>query len=177
MREVANIGMTIILISFSMLFATFFLVYILYRSSAPVWPPMGMPKASLFFPTLSTLIVGLSSYTYSRFQKSCATTTARPWFYRTLALGGIFLLSQVMSLQSLQAQGLYLDTGFFSSLLHVFIWNHAVHVIAAVFSLLWLLGGHRYNNVAYVANVGKFWHFLGVIWGPHVHHPVRVVKE
>ena len=60
-KDVANsIAMVITLVSFTMLFAVFFLGYAIFRLNAQEWPPMGMNKVGLGIPSLSTLIIILS---------------------------------------------------------------------------------------------------------------------
>jgi cytochrome c oxidase subunit 3 len=64
-----SVAMTVTLISFGMLFATMFLGFFLVRFNTAVWPPIeiqGMPQV---LPLLSTLVMGLSSFTYYRMEK------------------------------------------------------------------------------------------------------------
>ena len=154
--------MTVALISFSMLFATLFLAYFVYRLTAQVWPPLGTPSISLFYPTLSTFLVIASGFSYNRF-KECffSGVDHRTPLLQTFALGLAFLLCQLMVAKKLKDQGLSWDTDIFSSLLYSFTFIHGVHLAAAVIALFWLL---RTKSKILVKNIGKFWHFLGIIW-------------
>ena len=158
----AEIGMTVALISFSMLFATLFLAYFIYRFNAQVWPPLGTPGISLFYPTLSTFFVVASGFSYSRF-KECflSGSNHRTSLFQTFGLGMAFLLCQLMVAKKLNEQGLSWDTDIFSSLLYSFTLIHGVHLAAAIIALFWLLGK---KSKTLVENIGKFWHFLGVVW-------------
>ena len=49
-KIVSSIAMTIVLISFSMLFASLFMGYAVYRIQNPVWPPMGMQRVPTSVP-------------------------------------------------------------------------------------------------------------------------------
>ena len=63
-KNIANsIAMIITLVSFTMLFAVFFLGYAIFRFNAQEWPPMGMDRVGLGIPSLSTLFIVLSSVT------------------------------------------------------------------------------------------------------------------
>ena len=42
-RDRADLAMTVVLVSFTMLFASLFLMYMVYRVTNSVWPPMGSP--------------------------------------------------------------------------------------------------------------------------------------
>ena len=52
----------IVLLSGTMLFATLFMGYAIYRTSATYWPPLGIPKIGLLIPFLSTVIIVVSSW-------------------------------------------------------------------------------------------------------------------
>ena len=63
-KNIANsIAMIITLVSFTMLFAVFFLGYAIFRFNAQEWPPMGMDRVGLGIPSLSTFFIVLSSVT------------------------------------------------------------------------------------------------------------------
>jgi len=61
--------MIVTLISFAMLFATLMMGFAMFRFTSPVWPPSGMEKPSLVLPTLSTVLIALSSACYYWFEK------------------------------------------------------------------------------------------------------------
>jgi cytochrome c oxidase subunit 3 len=171
-RIVSSIAMTIILISFSMLFATLFLAYAAYRFTIETWPPMGIQRPDLALPLLSTFLIALSSLVYWRFEKRYLSTegNANNALWLVLILGVAFVGSQFALWNSLENQGLLLSTGgIFSSIVYAFTWIHAAHMLAGVLLLAWLLISLRGDSAAgvftlRVQNVGKFWHFLGLIW-------------
>ena len=85
----SSLAMTIVLISFSMLFATLFLGYALYRSSATTWPPMGLERISLTIPLISTALLILSSFTLNRAREAFdldKKTNFKSFFLVTLIL-------------------------------------------------------------------------------------------
>jgi cytochrome c oxidase subunit 3 len=168
----SSLAMTVALVSWSMLFATLFLGYAVYRLSASVWPPMGFEQISLFNPILSTLVIGLSSWSMVRAQKSFFANNVK--HFRMMLFVTIFLALSFMGMQfllwnKLNVHGLYVQSGIFASILHGFTWIHAGHVVLGLLGLLYLLPLAFDSNCLIekqvrVINISKFWHFLGIIW-------------
>lgn len=162
---VSSVGMIVALVSFSMLFATLMMGLAMFRFTAPVWPPAGMTKPSLILPTMSTLCIFFSSITFLWFQKNIASKT---WLIITIIFGLCFLLLQSLLWHQLKSQGILVSSGIFPSIIYGFTWIHAAHIVAALGLLCWLLvfALKEINTKARlrVSNVGKFWHFLGIIW-------------
>ena len=168
----SSIAMVMTLVSFAMLFATLMLGYFAYRFTSEVWPPLGMQRASLGLPTISTVIILLSSLTYFlsegaflRGEKGSFKT----YFFCTLSLGSAFMISQVFLWKNLQINGIYVDTTVFASIIYAFTWVHAAHVVGGILALLFLIPsvqGKRdeQRSEIWIKNVGQFWHFLGIVW-------------
>ncbi len=166
-QYVSNISMIVTLVSFTMLFATMFLGYALYRLTSETWPPMGMESVSLGLPILSTVIIALSSIAFWMYEKSYARNEAQSsWLWATSVFGGLFLVSQLMLWSSLKSTGLYASSGIFGSIIYAFTWVHSAHILMGLGALAWL--GLRIKRkkaiLMTVRNVGKFWHFLGIVW-------------
>lgn len=164
-KVVAGISMLLVLVSFSMLFATLFLGYAALRLTAPVWPPMGMTDLPLALPLVSTAFIALSSLTWMFFENS-----KKPlWVVLTLVLGLAFTASQFALWADLKEHGIYASTGTFASIIYAFTWIHAAHIVAALLLLLWPITWSLKQTITDVrevkiASIGKFWHFLGIIW-------------
>lgn len=64
--------------------------------------------------------------------------------------------------------GLYVSAGVFPSLLYALTWVHAGHIVVALLALLLLVPAvfkdYSDEKIIWVQNIGKFWHFLGIIW-------------
>ena len=160
-RLTSSIAMTMTLVSFSMLFATLFLGYISYRFTSEVWPPVGMQSVGLGLPTISTMLILLSSFTYLLFEN----TKNSKWLHLTTLLGVAFMITQFIFWKNLKLSGIYTDTTIFASMIYAFTWIHAAHVIAGLFALLLLTFRLRKDEcILWTKNVGKFWHFLGITW-------------
>ena len=168
----SNIAMGILLISWSMLFAALFLGYFVFRFSQDAWPPMGMSRVPVFWPSISTLVLALSSYTYWLFQKSYLEGKKEEGAQNlviTIILAFGFLVMQFQLWSVLKDQGLYANAGIFPSLLYGFTWIHFAHIGLGVpaLVLLWfcLMKKNIFNmGELSIINLGRFWHFLGVIW-------------
>lgn len=164
-KAIADISMVIVLVSFSMLFATLFLSYVALRFTAPVWPPMGMNDLPLALPLLSTTLVVLSSMTWVLFERGFKTN----WAYSTLVLGLGFMLSQFALWSDLKTKGILAGTGVFASIIYAFTWIHAAHIAVALILLLWPTFWARTGEISgvravRVESIGKFWHFLTIVW-------------
>lgn len=157
-----SVAMTVTLLSFGMLFFTLFLGYALVRFNSATWPPVeiqGMPK---LLPFLSTLVIALSSLTYWMMEKKNSKAL---WFV-TVALGLTFLSLQWTLWSELTKAGILMSNGMVPSMVYAFTWVHAGHIVLGLFALLWL-GFQLYRgklSQMQLTNVGKFWHFLGVVW-------------
>lgn len=162
---ISSIGMTVALVSFAMLFATLMMGFAMFRFSAPVWPPAGMTKPSLVLPILSTLCIFLSSLSYVWFEKDISKKTG---LIATIVLGLGFMLLQSLLWNQLSSQGVFVSSGIFPSIIYAFTWIHAAHIVAGLGLLFWLLNFALkvINAKARVraSSVGKFWHFLGIVW-------------
>ncbi|MFT6068936.1 MAG: cytochrome c oxidase subunit 3 [Bacteriovoracaceae bacterium] len=166
-QYVSNISTIVTLISFTMLFATLFLGYALYRLTAESWPPMGIEPPSLGLPMISTLVIFLSSVAYWMFEKNFEINKEnKGWLWITALLGFAFLGTQVTLWSSLKASGLYSSSGIFGSIIFGFTWIHAAHILMGIGALGWLAFKLKMDDMKLmtVQNVGKFWHFLGIIW-------------
>jgi len=174
MREkmTSSIAMVLTLVSLSMLFATLMLGYVAYRFTSDVWPPLGMERAALELPTLSTVIILVSSLTYYFTETSFLSQKLKQFkvfFSLTFLLGVGFMISQMFLWKNLEATGIYVDTTVFGSIIYAFTWIHAAHVIGGIVALLFLIpsltGKRDYlKGQIWVKNVGQYWHFLGIVW-------------
>lgn len=165
-----SVAMTVTLISFGMLFATLFLGYFLVRSSVPMWPPVEIQGMPQFLPFLSTVFMILSSCTYYWMEKKAFEKPAlgKVLWITTVALGFSFLGSQWFLWAALKATGILVANGMVPSMVYAFTWLHAGHIVLGLIGLFYV--GHyvftKRESLTKIKlmNVGKFWHFLGVVW-------------
>ncbi|MFG1514567.1 MULTISPECIES: cytochrome c oxidase subunit 3 [unclassified Halobacteriovorax] len=167
----SSIAMIVLLVSFTMLFASMLLGYSVYRLTVDVWPPMGMPRIPLTIPVVSTIVIALSSVTLVLFESAFNkqnTKAMRLYYALTYLLGLGFMFVQWELWNSMAAMGLQASGGVFPSLFYALTWTHAAHIVLGLIALVFLLPvsikGYSMEKVTWVQNVSKFWHFLGVVW-------------
>ena len=147
--------------------------YMVYRVRATVWPPMGMNDLSLFYPSISTVLIILSSVTYFLFEQQLREekpSAAKKMLLSSLGLGLGFCVSQFMVWSDLAFRGITQGSGIFGSMIYGFTWIHIAHVAIGVSLLAWL--AYKVRNISTMEikdtlrakNVGMFWHFLGLVW-------------
>ena len=167
-KIISSIAMIVTLVSFGMLFLTLMMGFAIYRFTAPVWPPGGMEKPSLLIPGISTLVIVLSSIIYMSFEKNISKGLSdKKGLTWTLILGVAFMVSQFLFWNQLKSHGIFVSSGIFASILYAFTWIHAAHIVAGLGLLVWLYSALKSADsmtAVKVANVGKFWHFLGIVW-------------
>ena len=167
-KIISSVAMSVTLVSFGMLFLTLMMAFALYRFTAPIWPPAGMDRPPLIIPGISTFLIALSSYLFIKFQKNIdkGITDKRNLLF-VLILGLGFMVSQFIFWNDLKSHGIYASSGIFPSIIYSFTWIHAAHIVAGLGLLAWLYGS--LNNpdkmtAVKVSSIGKFWHFLGIVW-------------
>ena len=174
MHEVqSSITMIVLLVSFSMLFGTLFMGYMVFRVRATVWPPMGMDDIGLFYPTMSTLIIFFSSITYYLFEndfRKNKISRARGLLLASFLLGICCCISQLLVWNYLTLKGITQASGIFGSMIYGFTWIHFAHIAIGILLLIWLNFNIKnfsqvdFKNHLKIKNIGMFWHFLGLIW-------------
>lgn len=167
-KVISSVAMIVTLVSFGMLFLTMMMAFALYRFTAPVWPPAGMEKPSLLWPIISTILIVASSFVFIAFEKNTSKGNKdKKSLVMTFVLGLAFMASQYLFWSELKTQGLYVSSGIYPSILFGFTWIHAAHIVAALLLLVWLYFSLEKSDKMTslkVDSVGKFWHFLGVVW-------------
>jgi cytochrome c oxidase subunit 3 len=167
------LAMRLALVSITALFVTIGIVYFARARSGLNWQHIRVPHLLW----LSTALILVSSWTIEN---------ARAWLGRknghrymrsltvTMCVGVAFLASQVLALQELVAQGIYLRHNPHSSLFYVVTVVHGFHLLGGMGALCYLLiRASNYPPVVifdYQRQRGRFavsalyWHFLTAIW-------------
>jgi heme/copper-type cytochrome/quinol oxidase subunit 3 len=163
--------MVLFLASWAMLFAALFFAYAALRARSPVWPPSGW-RLPLGLPALNTAILLASSATLAwGLREARAGRLARlaPWIGATLLLGTAFLGLQIVVWRSVWQSGLHVDTSLYGSVFYALTVFHALHVVAGLGVLGWLLAGARRGAFAAARTApirlgAMFWHFVDAVW-------------
>jgi len=165
--DTARLGIWIALGSVTMLFAAFTSAYIV-RSAGEDWVPLQIP--SLLW--VNTLVIVASSITLEKARGAfhgLRPLGFRKWLMVTAGLGVTFLVGQVLAWQQLASQGIYLQSHPHSSFFYVLTGVHAVHLLAGVVALLYVLSlAVRYRLTPGESSApgvcATYWHFVGAIW-------------
>ena len=125
----------------------------------------------------NTLVLAVSSGTFEIARRSLATgpliesdgaRKALAWLAVTLLLGLAFCVGQYMVWQQLRAVGIYLATNPNSSFFYVLTVVHALHVLAGICVLVYLIArlmaSHTTFRRSRFQNTAIYWHFMGVLW-------------
>jgi cytochrome c oxidase subunit III len=87
-------------------------------------------------------------------------------FYGTLMLGCVFVFGQYAAWLQLRSEGLYLASAPSSSFFYVFTVLHALHVIAGLLGLVYVISKlHRgVLRMSTLSAASQYWHFMGLLW-------------
>lgn len=165
--ETAKLGIWIALGSITMLFAAFTSAYIV-RSAGEDWIPLEIPPI-LWLNTVIILLSSVAMEIARRAFVSSRPVAFRKWLLATAVLGVAFLAGQVMAWSQLAAQGIYLQSHPHSSFFYVLTGVHAVHLLAGVVALFYVLAlASRYRLMPGESSspgvCATYWHFVGAIW-------------
>ncbi|MEA5508742.1 heme-copper oxidase subunit III [Crocosphaera sp. UHCC 0190] len=163
-------GVTVFLLSESMVFVSFFLTYIILRLSTKQWLPSGVLGPQLSITIIINTIVLLSSslviYLAERAIKKYKLVRFRLLWLTTSVMGTYFLVGTFKEWQGLDFG---LSTGLVGATFYLFTGFHALHIIVGIFlQMLMLVRSFvrgNYNRGHYgVISVSLFWHFVDGIW-------------
>lgn len=164
--------MGLFLAGWAMTFGGLFFSYALLRHRAPSWPPVDLAPLPLLLPTLSTVVIGLSSVAFEAGLSSVRRRRPR-WGARCLlgcvVLGGLFLGLQLTLAQEAAAGGLTAERGAYAAVFYGFTVLHALHLLigwVAVIALGVATAKGRYTPARHLPLRlwGLYWHFVGVVW-------------
>ena len=171
-RELTSIiAMMIALGSWTMMFGALFMVYVGLRAQALSWPPPGL-QLPFVLPAASTAAILLSSYTLSSALHQLrlgSRLQAVRLIGVTFALGWVFVGLQTLLWRGLWLDGITTATGALGTVVYGLTVLHAIHVVAGLGVLGWLLlfairGGQIDRRVLTLRLCGMFWHFVDAVW-------------
>jgi heme/copper-type cytochrome/quinol oxidase subunit 3 len=134
----ARIAVVTLLVAETMFFSGLIGAYLVFRGSAPVWPPPDLPQLPLAVTWVNTLVLMASGVTMIgalRAVRRDDQRTLRRDLALTGALGLIFLAVQGSEWVRLIHHGLTLSAGVYGATFYTLIGTHAAHVVGAV---VWL---------------------------------------
>ena len=162
-------GLATFLVADGMTFAGFFAAYLTFRAVNPL-PEGSTYELELLLPTINTVLLLVSSFTFHRAGKECRAnrlSAARNWLLLTGALGLAFLAGQMVEYFTLPFG---LTDNLFASTFYALTGFHGLHVTLgaiciAIVALQTRPGGaiSAQNHFGLEA-AELYWHFVDGIW-------------
>ncbi len=162
-------GLVLFLVADGMTFAGLFAAYLTFRAVNPL-PSGGVYELELLLPTINTVLLVLSSFTFHRSAKLLRAENSagcRLWLLITIALGLAFLVSQMREYFTLPFG---LTSNLYASTFYVLTGFHGLHVTLGVMLMLivwWQAreGGSITSHQHFGLEAAElYWHFVDGIW-------------
>lgn len=162
-------GLATFLVADGMTFAGFFAAYLTFRTVNPL-PEGSTYELELVLPTINTVLLLISSFTFHRAGKACRTNqlgASRIWLLITGALGAAFLAGQMVEYFSLPFG---LTDNLFASTFYALTGFHGLHVTLgaiciAIVALQTRPGGAITADSHFGLEAAElYWHFVDGIW-------------
>ncbi len=155
-----------------MLFSGLIGSFLIFRMSAPFWPPPALPRLPIQITWVNTFVLmssAVTMYLAVRAVHQSRQRLLRRWLIVTAALGTLFLAIQGSEWVRLVAHGLTLRSGSYGATFYLLIGCHGLHVTAAVIWLaavtaVALRGRYNSRNAAGVERIAAYWYFVCAIW-------------
>jgi cytochrome c oxidase subunit 3 len=171
-RRTSFVGMVMALASWTMLFASLFFAYAVLRLRAEAWPPDGLAPLPRLLPAVNTLVLLASSLALRLGTRPEAESTPGALLKAlkaAIALGGLFLVLQLAVWTTLWRAGFTFASGIYGSIFYGLTTLHAVHILAGLVALCFLVPGTRRGR--YVSGrqnavrlTAMFWDYMDVVW-------------
>jgi cytochrome c oxidase subunit III len=165
----SKFGFIVFLLSESVIFLSFFVGYIIYKTTTLDWYPPGVTGLDVDAPRINTIVLVSSSfviYIAERYLHDKKIWGFRLFLLATMAMGGYFLYGQAIEWNSL-AFGF--TSGLFGGTFYLLTGFHGLHVLTGILLQVLMLGrsfypGNYDNGFFGVEATSLFWHFVDVIW-------------
>jgi len=164
-------GIWVGLAAITMTFAAFTSAMVVRQGSANDWRHFSFPIILYFNAAVlisSSLVLQIARRRFAQVasRTNPNTNSTLLALYGTLILGVTFVLGQYAAWQQLRSEGVYLATTPSSSFFYVFTVLHALHVIAGLAGLLYVIRKlHRFDlGRGTLDAASRYWHFMDVLW-------------
>ena len=148
------------------LFATMTAMLTIRWVGSREWRPIQLPEILY----ANTIVIVLSSFALqlARIHADDARRFAR-YLGATLVLGLAFVAGQLIAWRELLSEGVYVASNPGSALFYTMTAAHAVHLLAGIIALAWLVSRARHlrttGKLGLAAEVvGIYWHFMDGLW-------------
>jgi cytochrome c oxidase subunit III len=165
----SKFGFIVFLLSESVIFLSFFVGYIVYKTTAIDWYPEGVTGLDVSAPRINTLVLVSSSfviYVAERYLHDKKLWGFRLFLLATIAMGSYFLYGQMVEWRSLSFG---FTSGLFGGTFYLLTGFHGLHVLTGILLQVLMLtrsfrSGNYDNGFFGVEATSLFWHFVDVIW-------------
>ncbi|MGV0029076.1 cytochrome c oxidase subunit 3 [Phormidesmis priestleyi] len=165
----SKFGFIVFLLSESVIFLSFFVGYIVYKTTTPDWLPPGVTGLEVDAPKINTIVLVSSSfviYVAERYLHDKKIWGFRLFLLATMAMGGYFLYGQAIEWRSLPFG---FTSGLFGGTFYLLTGFHGLHVLTGILLQVLMLirsflPGNYDNGFFGVEATSLFWHFVDVIW-------------
>lgn len=165
----SKFGFISFLLSESVIFLSFFVGYIVYKTTTPDWYPPGVTGLETDAPRINTIVLVSSSfviYVAERYLHDKKLWGFRLFLLATMAMGSYFLYGQAVEWASLPFS---YQSGLFGGTFYLLTGFHGLHVLTGILLQTLMLGrsffpGNYDNGYFGVEATSLFWHFVDVIW-------------
>lgn len=165
----SKFGFIVFLLSESVIFLSFFVGYIVYKTTAIDWYPPGVTGLDVSAPRINTIVLVSSSfiiYVAERYLHDKKLWGFRLFLLATIAMGSYFLYGQVVEWRSLSFG---FTSGLFGGTFYLLTGFHGLHVLTGILLQMLMLTrslipGNYDNGFFGVEATSLFWHFVDVIW-------------
>ena len=168
-RDARMFGLATFLVADGMTFAGFFAAYLTFRAVNPL-PEGSTYELELLLPTINTVLLLVSSFTFHRAGKACRADQlgkARRWLLITGGLGLAFLAGQMFEYFTLPFG---LTDNLFASTFYALTGFHGLHVTLGaicigIVALQTRPGGANTASSHFGLEAAElYWHFVDGIW-------------
>jgi heme/copper-type cytochrome/quinol oxidase subunit 3 len=155
MRQRAQFGMALFLLSEAVFFFMLIAAFVYFRSSS-----LGAAAGNLNLPVTAVYTACLlaSSITVQR----AAGSGARWWLAGTIVLGAVFLFGQASEYFRLFRQNVTISQSVFGTTFFTLTGIHGLHVLGGIALLAIVLGLSAPRTA--VETVAMYWHFVDGVW-------------
>ncbi len=162
-------GFIVFLASESIIFLSFFVGYIVYKTTTIDWLPAGVSGLEVREPFINTVVLVSSSfviYIAEQFLEKRKLWGFRIFLFLTIAMGSYFLFGQAIEWNGLEFG---FTSGVFGGMFYLLTGFHGLHVLTGVLLQVIMLGrsflpGNYDNGHFGLMATSLFWHFVDVIW-------------
>lgn len=171
-KSIGNVAVWILIYAELTEFALFFIVFLIARSHNPEMFSAGPDRLNTLAGMLNTLVLITSSFFVAKAIaaiKKGQRQTCQKWLWLTLLAGATYCGIKAWEYFWNEAAGFDLRTNLFYSIYYYLTFNHLLHVLIGMCTLLWVTLNSYFN--AYSANdheglesAALYWHMIDMVW-------------